>query len=85
MTGEARAAPAFDALLEHPVTLDDNRFSVKPASAQTPRCMGQRDPSLGTLAIVGGGAAGFAAANAIRKLGWLGGVSVFSEEGAAAL
>ena len=44
VTGEATAAPAFDALLEHPVTLDDNRFSVKPASAQTPRRMGQRDP-----------------------------------------
>jgi NADPH-dependent 2,4-dienoyl-CoA reductase/sulfur reductase-like enzyme/nitrite reductase/ring-hydroxylating ferredoxin subunit len=81
VTGEATAAPAFDALLEHPVTLDDNRFSVKPASAQTPRRMGQRRVSLGPLAIVGGGAAGFAAANAIRKLGWRGEVSVFSEEG----
>jgi apoptosis-inducing factor 3 len=32
------------------------------------------------MAIVGGGAAGFAAADAIRKLGWRGGISVFSEE-----
>jgi nitrite reductase/ring-hydroxylating ferredoxin subunit len=80
-TGEAIAAPAFDALLEYPVTFEDNRFSVKPASAQTPRRIGQHEASVGTLAIVGGGAAGFAAADAIRKLGWRGGVSVFSEEG----
>ena len=81
MTGEATAAPAFDALLEYPVTLDDDRFSVKPARAKTPRCTGRREDSLGTMAIVGGGAAGFAAADAIRKLGWRGGVSIFSEEG----
>jgi apoptosis-inducing factor 3 len=80
-TNEAIAAPAFDALLEYPVTLDDNRFSVKPASAQTPRHVGQGEASLGTVAIVGGGAAGFAAADVIRKLGWRGAVSVFSEEG----
>jgi NADPH-dependent 2,4-dienoyl-CoA reductase/sulfur reductase-like enzyme/nitrite reductase/ring-hydroxylating ferredoxin subunit len=80
-TGEATAAPAFDALLEYPVTFDDDRFSVKPAGAQTPRRIGQHEASAGTLAIVGGGAAGFAAADAIRKLGWDGGISVFSEEG----
>ena len=32
------------------------------------------------MAIVGGGAAGFAAANAIRKLGWRGEITVFSDE-----
>jgi NADPH-dependent 2,4-dienoyl-CoA reductase/sulfur reductase-like enzyme/nitrite reductase/ring-hydroxylating ferredoxin subunit len=79
-TGEATAAPAFDALLEYAVTLDDDRFSVKPAHAKPPRRTGRREDSLGTMAIVGGGAAGFAAANAIRKLGWRGGVTIFSEE-----
>jgi NADPH-dependent 2,4-dienoyl-CoA reductase/sulfur reductase-like enzyme/nitrite reductase/ring-hydroxylating ferredoxin subunit len=79
-TGEATAAPAFDALLEYAVTLDDDRFSVKPAHAKTPRRTGRREDSLGTMAIVGGGAAGFAAADAIRKLGWRGGVTIFSEE-----
>ena len=73
-TGEATAAPAFDALLEYAVTLDDDRFSVKPAHVKTPRCTGRREDSLGTMAIVGGGAAGFAAADAIRKLGWRGGL-----------
>jgi apoptosis-inducing factor 3 len=79
-TGEATAAPAFDALREYPVTLEDNRFSVGRASAQAPRQAAQRDASLGTLAIVGGGAAGFAAADALRKLDWRGGISIFSEE-----
>ena len=79
-TGEATAAPAFDALLEYAVTLDDDRFSVKPAHAKTPRRTGRREDSLGTMAIVGGGAAGFAAGDAIRKLGWHGGVTIFSEE-----
>ena len=74
-TGEATAAPAFDALLEYPVMLDDDRFCVKPAIAQTPRRPGRREDSLGTMAIIGGGAAGFAAADAIRKLGWRGGVN----------
>ena len=79
-TGEATAAPAFDALLEYPVTFDNDRFCVKPAHVQTPRRTGRLEDSLGTMAIVGGGAAGFAAADAIRKLGWRGGVTIFSEE-----
>jgi hypothetical protein len=52
-TGEATAAPAFDALLEYAVTLDDDRFCVKPAHAKTPRRNGRREDSLGTMAIVG--------------------------------
>ncbi len=32
------------------------------------------------MAIIGGGAAGFAAADAIRKLGWQRGLTIFSEE-----
>jgi nitrite reductase/ring-hydroxylating ferredoxin subunit len=77
-TGEATAAPAFDALLEYPVTFDNDRFCVKPARPRTPRRTSRRDDSLGTMAIVGGGAAGFAAADAIRKLGWRGGLTIFS-------
>ena len=62
------------------VNLDDDRFSVKPAHATTPWRTGRREDSLGTMAIVGGGAAGFAAADAIRKIGWRGGVTIFSDE-----
>jgi nitrite reductase/ring-hydroxylating ferredoxin subunit len=45
-TGEATAAPAFDALLEYAVTLDGDRFSVRPAHAKTPRRTGRREDSL---------------------------------------
>jgi NADPH-dependent 2,4-dienoyl-CoA reductase/sulfur reductase-like enzyme/nitrite reductase/ring-hydroxylating ferredoxin subunit len=79
-TGEATTAPAFDALLEYAVTVDDDRFCVKETSGKTRRPAGRRNDSLGTMAIIGGGAAGFAAADAIRKLGWDGGLTIFSEE-----
>jgi NADPH-dependent 2,4-dienoyl-CoA reductase/sulfur reductase-like enzyme/nitrite reductase/ring-hydroxylating ferredoxin subunit len=79
-TGEATAAPAFDALLRYPVTFDNNFFSVEAPGGETPRPMRRCDPSLGTMAIVGGGAAGFAAANALRNHGWLGEIKLFSEE-----
>ena len=79
-TGEATAAPAFDALLEYPVTFDNDRFCVKPAHPKTPRRTSRRHDALGTMAIIGGGAAGFAAADAIRKLGWQRGLTIFSEE-----
>jgi nitrite reductase/ring-hydroxylating ferredoxin subunit/thioredoxin reductase len=79
-TGEATAAPAFDSLVEYAVTLDDDRFCVKPAPAKATRGPGPCGDSLGKMAIIGGGAAGFAAADAIRKLGWQGGLTIFSEE-----
>jgi apoptosis-inducing factor 3 len=79
-TGEATAAPAFDALREHPVVVERDRFAVRPAEAQAARQFGAVDVSLGTMAIVGGGAAGLAAADALRNLGWRGGISVFSDE-----
>ena len=79
-TGEATAAPAFDALHEYVLTLDDDRFCVKSAHARTRRHPGRQEASRGTMAIIGAGAAGFAAADAIRKLGWRGGLTIFSEE-----
>jgi NADPH-dependent 2,4-dienoyl-CoA reductase/sulfur reductase-like enzyme/nitrite reductase/ring-hydroxylating ferredoxin subunit len=78
--GEAMAAPAFDALTQYAVTLDGDRFSVKAACAQAPQLTQPRQPALGTMAIVGGGAAGFAAADAIAKLGWPGEITLFSDE-----
>jgi NADPH-dependent 2,4-dienoyl-CoA reductase/sulfur reductase-like enzyme/nitrite reductase/ring-hydroxylating ferredoxin subunit len=80
-TGEATSAPAFDALLEYPVVLQDTRFSVKPAPGKAPIRAANRRASPETMMIIGGGAAGFAAADAIRKLGWAGSVTMFSEEG----
>jgi NADPH-dependent 2,4-dienoyl-CoA reductase/sulfur reductase-like enzyme/nitrite reductase/ring-hydroxylating ferredoxin subunit len=79
-TGEATGAPAFDALLEYAVTIDNDRFCVKPANAKKSRLAVRCEDALGMMVIIGGGAAGFAAADAIRKLGWRGGVTIFSEE-----
>jgi apoptosis-inducing factor 3 len=79
-TGEAIAAPAFNALTRYPVIVEDGRFVVKPATTLSTRPRQQRDPTAGTMAIVGGGAAGFAAADQLRKLGWRGFVELFSTE-----
>jgi NADPH-dependent 2,4-dienoyl-CoA reductase/sulfur reductase-like enzyme/nitrite reductase/ring-hydroxylating ferredoxin subunit len=79
-TGKAAAAPAFDDLLEYPVEFDGRRFCVKPAPGKARRRVAKRQASPDIMAIVGGGAAGFAAADALRKLGWEGGVTIFSEE-----
>jgi apoptosis-inducing factor 3 len=79
-TGEATAAPAFDALLQYRVVLQDHHFSVKPASGKAPLRVANRRAAPDTLVVVGGGAAGFAAADAMRKFGWTGGVTIFSEE-----
>jgi NADPH-dependent 2,4-dienoyl-CoA reductase/sulfur reductase-like enzyme/nitrite reductase/ring-hydroxylating ferredoxin subunit len=79
-TGEAVKAPAFDALKAYPVEVKGNRFKVGAAEAPKAPHSGKGDPVRGTMAIVGGGAAGFAAADALRKLGWAGAISIFSEE-----
>ncbi len=79
-TGEATAAPAFDDLTKYSVTLDGDRFCVTAPCAQEPRVTPPRQPALGTMAIVGGGAAGFAAADALAKLGWPGEITLFSDE-----
>jgi apoptosis-inducing factor 3 len=79
-TGRAIAAPAFDALTEYPTVVDSRRFRVRlgPGRSLGPR--EENDAALGTMAIVGGGAAGFAAADRLRKLGWRGVIALFSEE-----
>lgn len=79
-TGEAAAAPAFDALKAYPVAVEGSRFKVGTAEDPAARRLNPPDASLGTMAIVGGGAAGFAAADALRKLGWAGAISMMSEE-----
>ena len=79
-TGEAAAAPAFDALKPYPVAVEGNRFTVGTADEHAERHSWRGDASLGAVAIVGGGAAGFAAADALRKLGWAGAISMVSDE-----
>lgn len=80
-SGEALGAPAFDPIACWKVEREGHRFFVReqaepvrpPAQACVP---GQPE----RIVIVGGGAAGFAAAEMLRRRGWQGQLTVFSAE-----
>ncbi|WP_415182693.1 FAD-dependent oxidoreductase [Phaeovulum sp.] len=80
-TGEAVGAPAFDPVAVWQVERQGNRYVVReeiqpqpqPAQATTadlPQC----------IVIVGGGAAGFAAAEMLRRRGYAGSLAIFSAD-----
>lgn len=77
-TGRALEAPAFDALPRWETSIRDGRVHVGR------RC--EPDPGLGLaqglerIVIVGGGAAGFAAADTLRREGWAGSVTMLSDD-----
>ena len=85
LTGAATAAPAFDPLMHYPVDLQSGSFAVRPATTPSPPASpavlarAEKD----VMAIIGGGAAGFAAADTLRREGWRGGIAMFSDEAAA--
>lgn len=81
-TGEALAAPAFDALTRWSVEIADGRVIVRAreATAQVTR---QRRDSAQRIVIVGGGAAGFAAADMLRRAGFGGALTMLSADAAA--
>ena len=82
-TGAALRAPAFSSLDTWQVDVVDERVFVRaqatPASApgQAPRTQPER------IVIIGGGAAGFAAAERLRELGFAGSLSMLSADAAA--
>lgn len=83
-SGEAVAAPAFDALSCWQVELDGDRIHARarqdPAplpAALTATVLPQR------IVIIGGGAAGFAAAEMLRRRGWQGELHLLSADGDA--
>ena len=80
-TGEALAAPAFAPLDRWKVELKDDRVFVrgkdKPARA-TERTLKRQDPN--RIVIVGGGAAGFAAAEMLRRLDFGGELTMLSAD-----
>ena len=82
LTGAATAAPAFDTLVSYPVDLQNGRFAVRramsPPTPPVPAIRPRVEEDL--MAIVGGGAAGFAAADALRREGWRGEIAMFSDE-----
>jgi len=79
-TGEALAAPALSPLDCYAVTESDGRIVVGTKKEQPkPKTIG----GTGRIVIVGGGAAGFAAAEMLRRHGFSGDVTMLSSDSAA--
>ncbi len=82
-TGEATAAPAFAPLARWRVDVEGERLFVRariedePAAPRAPRQQPAR------IIIVGGGAAGFAAADALRRKGFSGTLTLLSADASA--
>ena len=81
-TGEALHAPAFDPLGCWKVEQRDGVVFVgEKLPAPKPKSQGSKSP--GKIVIAGGGAAGFAAAEMLRRLGHQGGIVMVSDDAAA--
>ena len=83
-TGEALRAPAFDALACWHVEQRDGKVFVTTKKTASPQSTSERAVSLSTqpsrIVIVGGGAAGFAAAEMLRRCGYAGSVLMVSAD-----
>lgn len=85
-TGEALAAPALAPVPCWRVRRDEGRIFVSErleATASVPRARRSRRPASGRTVIIGGGAAGFAAAQRMRLEGYDGEISLISDDDAA--
>jgi apoptosis-inducing factor 3 len=86
-TGMALCAPAFDAIPRWRVERVGNRVFVReklPALAQYPEANTKRPPnSPSSVVILGGGAAGLAAADMLRRKGYDGPVTIISADDSA--
>src|SRR5882757_740500 len=84
-TGEAARAPAFNSLAVWKVEHEGNRIFVRQKREQPkPRVKGVVDVPE-RIVIVGGGAAGFAAAEMLRRQDYRGGIVMLSNEAAASV
>jgi len=81
-TGAAITAPAFDPLTRYSAQIEDGLVFVgKPvASDQTAYSAKSGHDKFEPMVIIGGGAAGFAAAHTLRKRGWAGELLLLSDD-----
>jgi NADPH-dependent 2,4-dienoyl-CoA reductase/sulfur reductase-like enzyme/nitrite reductase/ring-hydroxylating ferredoxin subunit len=82
-TGEATRPPALNALAVWDVTRDRDRIVVaRKRGAPGPSMAHRNAPTPEKFVIVGGGAAGFAAAETLRREGFAGAITMLSNDGA---
>ncbi|MDA9403037.1 FAD-dependent oxidoreductase [Bradyrhizobium sp. CCBAU 45389] len=82
-TGEASRPPALNALAVWEVTRDQDRILVqRKREAPKPSAAHRTAPTPEKFVIVGGGAAGFAAAETLRREGFAGAITMLSNDGA---
>jgi NADPH-dependent 2,4-dienoyl-CoA reductase/sulfur reductase-like enzyme/nitrite reductase/ring-hydroxylating ferredoxin subunit len=80
-TGEALAAPALTATACWRIERRDGRLFVREKVSEAARPMPARaQPSAGRMVIIGGGAAGYAAAEMLRREGYGGAVTIVSAD-----
>lgn len=81
-TGVALAAPAFDALDTWKVEIEGDRFFVRNRQEALPAApaRARRPGEPGSIVIIGGGAAGFSAAEMLRRLGYGGALTMLSAD-----
>ncbi|KGT78898.1 pyridine nucleotide-disulfide oxidoreductase [Bradyrhizobium japonicum] len=82
-TGEATRPPALNALAVWEVTRDQDRVSVqRKREMPQPAASHRSAPTPERFVIVGGGAAGFAAAETLRREDFAGAITMLSDDGA---
>lgn len=82
-TGEATRPPALNALAVWDVTRDQDKIVVaRKREAPKPSTAHRSAPTPEKFVIVGGGAAGFAAAETLRREGFAGAITMLSSDGA---
>ncbi len=79
-TGEALRAPALDPIACWRVDIDGNRLVVKEKIAPSEPRERSTEPTYESMVIVGGGAAGLAAADMLRREGYRGDLTLISAD-----
>jgi 3-phenylpropionate/trans-cinnamate dioxygenase ferredoxin reductase subunit len=82
-TGEALAAPAFDSLVRWKVEIEDGVLFIREPLGVAQPATARQDLAPRRIVIVGAGAAGFAAAEMLRRRGFAGDLTLLSAEDAA--